>query len=51
MHNLATAMPRVMEPGWEVWEEEDAEAHFKDHNSETPVGNISLPGEYFIYTF
>lgn len=48
MHNLATAMPRVMEP---VWEEEDAEAHFKDHNGETPVGNIGLPGEYFIYTF
>lgn len=39
-------MPRVMEPGWEVWEEEDAEAHFKDHNGETPVGNISLPGGY-----
>lgn len=51
MHNLATAKPRVMEPGWEVWEEEVAEAHLKDHNVETPVGNISLPGEYFIYTF
>lgn len=34
-----------------VWEEEDTEAHFKDHNNENPVGNNSLPGEYFIYTF
>lgn len=34
-----------------VWEEEDTEAHFKDHNGETPVGNNSIPGEYFIYTF
>lgn len=34
MHNLATATPRGMEPGWEVWEEEDAEARFKDHHGE-----------------
>lgn len=52
MHNLAAAMPGATEHGWECGKEEDTEAHLKrDRNGETPVGNNSLPSEYFIYLF